>query len=91
MMCVIKHVVTNNSVSVNWKFQHPLSTEMGIIKSFAIVVQISPTDRESTALIFPNDPHKRQVKSKLKPHISNTKHANLDTEMSIMTDRVKIT
>jgi hypothetical protein len=91
MMCVIKHVITNNSISVNWKFQHPLSTEMGIIKSFAIVVKISPTDGESTALIFPNDSHKRQVNSKLKPHISNKKHANLDTEIFIMTERVKIT
>jgi hypothetical protein len=42
---------------------------MGVLKSFAIVVRISPTDRESIALIFPNDSHKRQVQSKLKPHI----------------------
>jgi len=60
---------------------------MGVIKSFAIVVKISPTDRESIALIFPNDPHKKQVKSKLRPHISNTKHANLDTEICIMTEK----
>jgi len=46
---------------------------MGVIKSFAIVVKISPTDTESIAPIFPNDPYKRQVKSKLRPHISNTK------------------
>lgn len=32
---------------------------MGVTKSFATVVKISPTDRESNALIFPNDPHKR--------------------------------
>jgi len=60
---------------------------MGIIKSFAMVVKISPTGRESIALIFPDDPHKRQVKYKLKPRISNTKHANLDTEICIMTEK----
>jgi hypothetical protein len=60
---------------------------MGIIKSFAIVIKISPKDRESIALIFPNDPNKRQVISKLRPHISNTKHANLDTEICIMAEK----
>jgi hypothetical protein len=60
---------------------------MDIIKSFAIVVKNLPTDRQSIALIFPNDPHKRQIKSKLKPHTSNTKHATLDTEICIMTEK----